>query len=169
VSSVPKPDEEHEWSEVQEFKVKVGDTLFLNDYVAQLVAVNKLDPAIELELGPFDAGVKAIVRILGKDQVYIAEPSFVIRGDEIGRKPQELGELGIRLSLLNIDPETATFTLGASTSQRDWVIMKAMEKPMINVLWLGTFVLIIGFVIAIKRRYQDFIKMRNKGLDWTSK
>lgn len=166
VSSVPKPDEEHEWSEVQEYNVKVGDTLFMNDYVAQLVSVNKLDPAVERELGQFDAGVKAVVRILGRDQVYIAEPTFVIRGNEIGRKPQELGELGIRITLNNIVPETATFTLGVSTSQRDWVIMKAMEKPMINLLWLGTIVLIIGFLIAIKRRYQDFIKMRNKGQDW---
>lgn len=166
VSSVPKPGEEHEWSEPQEFKAQVGDTLFLNDYVAQLVAVQKLDPAVDKEYGPFDAGVKAIVRILGRDQVFIAEPTFIIRGNEIGRKPQELGELGIRVSLNNIDPETATFSLGVSTSQRDWVIMKAVKKPLINLLWIGTIVLIIGFGFAIRRRVQDFIKLRDKGLDW---
>jgi cytochrome c-type biogenesis protein CcmF len=170
VSSIPKPEEEHEWSAMEEHKAKVGDTLFLNDYVAQLVTVRKLDPTIDKEFGKFDAGVKVIVRILGKDQVFIAEPSFIIRGNEIAQTPQELGELGIRISLNNIepnpDPTLTVFTLGVSTSQRDWVIMKAVEKPFINLLWLGTFVLVIGFLIAIRRRYQDFVKMRNKGLDW---
>jgi cytochrome c-type biogenesis protein CcmF len=40
--------------------------------------------------------------------------------------------------------------------------MKATEKPLINILWLGTFVLVIGFIMATVRRFQDFIKMRDK-------
>jgi cytochrome c-type biogenesis protein CcmF len=40
--------------------------------------------------------------------------------------------------------------------------MKATEKPLINILWLGTFVLVIGFLMATIRRFKDFIKMRDK-------
>jgi cytochrome c-type biogenesis protein CcmF len=43
--------------------------------------------------------------------------------------------------------------------------MKAYEKPLINVLWIGTFVLVIGFTMAIIRRYREFVKMRNKGME----
>ena len=34
----------------------------------------------------------------------------------------------------------------------DWIVLKAIEKPAINLLWLGTFVLTAGFLIAIYRR-----------------
>lgn len=166
VSSVPSPDQEHEWSEPQEFKTKVGDTLFLNDYVAQLVDVVRINAEDAKDLAGFDIGVKAVIRVLGRDEVFIAEPKFLIRGNEVSRVPQELGELGLRVSLNNIEPETGTFSLGVSTRQRDWVIMKAVEKPFINVLWIGTAVLIVGFSLAIRRRYSDFVKMRNKGQEW---
>lgn len=166
VSSVPNPEEEHEWSEPQEYKTKIGDTLFVNDYVAQLIDVVRITPADAPDLPAFDAGVKAVIRVLGRNETYIAEPRFLIRGNEVSRAPQEIGALGVRLTMNDIDPETGTFSIGVSTRQKDWVIMKAMEKPLINILWIGTGVLILGFGMAIRRRYADFVKMRNKGLEW---
>jgi len=43
--------------------------------------------------------------------------------------------------------------------------MEAVEKPWINLLWLGTFLVVIGFVIAINRRYTEFVLMRDKGVE----
>jgi cytochrome c-type biogenesis protein CcmF len=36
--------------------------------------------------------------------------------------------------------------------------MKAIEMPFINVLWMGTVVLMLGFSVAVFRRYKDFSK-----------
>lgn len=38
---------------------------------------------------------------------------------------------------------------------QDIIVMKASEKPMINLLWLGTFVLSFGFGVAMFRRIQE--------------
>ena len=38
-----------------------------------------------------------------------------------------------------------------------------MEKPLINVLWLGTLMLMAGFGIAMVRRFREFTKMKEKG------
>jgi len=43
--------------------------------------------------------------------------------------------------------------------------MEAVEKPYINLLWIGTLLLCFGFFIAILRRYEDFMIFRNKGLE----
>ena len=43
--------------------------------------------------------------------------------------------------------------------------MEAVEKPLINILWIGTFMMVFGFVIAISRRYGEFQKMRDKGVE----
>jgi cytochrome c-type biogenesis protein CcmF len=45
--------------------------------------------------------------------------------------------------------------MGVNTTQKDYVILKAMEKPFINVLWIGTLVMSIGFVMAIVRRVKE--------------
>ena len=45
------------------------------------------------------------------------------------------------------------------------IILKAMEKPFINVLWVGTVVLMFGFGVAVVRRYSEFKKMREKGIE----
>ncbi len=70
--------------------------------------------------------------------------------------------MGFRVQFQEIDPATGKFTFAVNTTQRDFIVMKATEKPLINILWLGTFVLVIGFVMATVRRFQDFIKMRDK-------
>lgn len=96
---------------------------------------------------------------------YLAEPYFVIKDKMVGRIPDEIPELGVRVSLMSIHPETSDFTLGIATRQKDWVVLKALEKPFINVLWIGTLVLMAGFVVSLVRRYREFKKMREKGLE----
>ena len=60
--------------------------------------------------------------------------------------------------------ETGKFGFAFNTTQRDYVVLKAIEKPMINLLWIGTLILMIGFIMAIIRRYREFKLMRDKGL-----
>ena len=57
---------------------------------------------------------------------------------------------------MNIYPQEGKFELTTETSQRDYIIMKAIEMPYINVLWMGTLVLMMGFTMAIVRRYKEF-------------
>jgi cytochrome c-type biogenesis protein CcmF len=45
------------------------------------------------------------------------------------------------------------------------VVIKALEKPFINVLWIGTLILMTGFGIAISRRIREFRKMKEKGME----
>jgi len=40
-----------------------------------------------------------------------------------------------------------------------------LEKPYINLLWIGTLVLMTGFGIAMTRRIREFSKMKAKGME----
>jgi cytochrome c-type biogenesis protein CcmF len=62
----------------------------------------------------------------------------------------------MKITVLNIHPEKGTISLGYNTTQKSWIVMKALEKPLINVLWIGTLILMFGFSIAIYRRYSEF-------------
>ncbi|MFZ6000489.1 MAG: cytochrome C biogenesis protein, partial [Bacteroidota bacterium] len=150
---------EHEWSETEEVRVKIGQQFFINDYVAVLEEVKRIDAVQGFKLDAEDVGVTARIRVEGERDSYYAEPFFIIRDrSQVGRIPSEINELGVRISLLNIHPDANEFSLGLNTRQKDWVVIKAKEMPYINILWLGTGVLMIGFSMAMVRRFREFRK-----------
>lgn len=157
--------EKAEWTEVEEIRVSANQEFFANDYVAALEKVERVFSIGSVKLDSADVAVKAHIRVKGEYEEYIAEPIFLIRNRMVGRIPDEIGDLGIQLTLLNIHPEDNQFSIGISTRQKDYVILKAMEKPLINVLWLGTLMLMTGFTVAMTRRIREFKKMREKGLE----
>lgn len=152
-------EEEPEWSETEEVTIRINQQFFINDYVAMLESVNRIYEIDGFKLESEDVAVKARIKISGERNVYYAEPIFLIKDKtQVGRITDEVNDLGIRIALLNIHPETNEFSLALNTRQKDWVIIKAMEKPFINVLWLGTGVLMIGFSMAMVRRFKEFKK-----------
>ena len=165
VSSVMDPSEGEEWSKLEELRVKQSQEFFANDYVGVLESVDRIYNVFGIELTDQDVAVKAKIRIQGEKGDYIAEPVFLIRDKMVGRIPDDISDLGIRVTLINIHPETNEFSLGLNTRQKDWVVIKAMEKPYINVLWIGTLVLMVGFGMAMSRRIREFKKMKAKGLE----
>ncbi|HEX8039315.1 MAG TPA: cytochrome c biogenesis protein CcsA [Chryseosolibacter sp.] len=154
-----------EWSKEEEIKVTANQEFFANDYVAALEKVERVFSIGSVRLDSADIAVKAHIRLKGEYQDYIAEPIFLIRNRMVGRIPDEIRDLGVRLTLLNIHPETNQFSIGISTRQKDYVILKALEKPYINVLWIGTLVVMAGFSLAITRRIKEFKKMKAKGIE----
>lgn len=165
VSSVRNPTEEVEWGEMEEFRVGVEENFFVNDYVAFVQGLQRMDKLDGVDLTENDVAIKAFVSILGEDREYVATPIFLIKDGMVGRISDEISDLGVQLTLLNVHPETNNFSIGANTRQKNWVVMKALEKPFINLLWLGTLILVVGFIVAINRRYSEFQKMKLKGME----
>jgi len=99
--------------------------------------------------------VQADMKILGERKEYHAHPVLMIKDQMMGRVPEEVADLGLRITFLNIDTQNNKFKIGVNASQKDYIILKAMEKPFVNVLWIGTIVMSIGFVMAIVRRNQE--------------
>lgn len=152
-------EEEPEWSEMEEIRTRINQQFFVNDYVAVLEGVTRITQIEGFELSDVDVAVQAKIKVTGERDAYYAEPIFLIRDrSQVGRLPSEINDLGVRITLLNIHPDTNEFSLGLNTRQKDWVIIKAMEKPLINVLWLGTGVLMVGFSMAMVRRFKEFSK-----------
>lgn len=164
VSSVPDPNADNEWSKTENYTVAMRDTFFVNDYVAILDNVVKVDQVDGVTLGPGDAAVEAQVRVLDKNGEYVLKPSFIIKDRMVARPAFISDELGVRIQLNEIDPKTGNFTFAVNTTQRDYIVMKAFEKPLINVLWIGTLIVALGFGMSTVRRYREFSKMRDKGL-----
>jgi cytochrome c-type biogenesis protein CcmF len=158
ISSIPDPDMEKEWSEPLNQLVAMGERFFINDFVSTLTKVKKIETLDGIALGPEDVAAEAIIEVQAKDHTYLLKPVFIIKDKMMGNIPAVNEDIGAKVSFLNINPNEGKFELSIETSQKDYIIMKAIEMPFINILWLGTIVLMFGFSVAIYRRYAEFRK-----------
>ncbi|MEQ9303037.1 MAG: cytochrome c-type biogenesis CcmF C-terminal domain-containing protein, partial [Marinoscillum sp.] len=119
VRTFPDPDQDPDWSEPQEIKVKIGDQFFINDYVANL---ERMEPIAEIDgtsLSSGDVAVKAVIKVQGEYQNYEAEPIFVIRQQEfVGRIDDLVYDLAFRISIHNILPQDNAVVLAYQTTQK---------------------------------------------------
>ncbi|MCZ6900683.1 MAG: cytochrome c biogenesis protein CcsA [Bacteroidetes bacterium] len=165
ISAGPDPEQDPEWSENKEYVIKIDEQFSVDDVTMVLTKVERVFdiPGIELLAG--DVAIKAHLTANEGAQEYEIQPLYIIKDRFVGRPAVILEELGLRVIFWNVQPETNSFSFRVNTSQKDYIVLKAIEKPFINILWIGTLVLVVGFIIAIRRRYNDFSRMKAKGLE----
>ena len=86
--------------------------------------------------------------------------------NEVYNPVTELEEFGFDLRFHTIDTATDEVHLQLVGIEEhvedDWIIIAIEKKPLVSVVWLGTFLLMFGFSIAIVRRWDDQRKLSRK-------
>ena len=154
-----------EWKEDENYEVSPGEQFHIADFVTYFDGAEVLKEIEGYELQEGDIAVKAKLRVLDYDVEKQLNPTFIIRNGQVGKLPVIDDELGLKVSLENILPEQNKFVFKVNQYQKDYVVMKAIVKPYINVLWIGTIIMLFGLTVAIFRRFDEFAKMRDKGLE----
>ncbi|HLF34196.1 MAG TPA: cytochrome c biogenesis protein CcsA [Cyclobacteriaceae bacterium] len=150
--------EERVWSEPYLEEVEVGSSFHIKDHVAEFTGMERMEEVEGTELGENDVAVKARVRILGHQTDFYVEPVYLIKGNNAGQIPAENLDFGVKIGIDKITPASNSFTFSISTSDKDYIILKAVVKPLINILWLGTLILVAGVAVALARRLMEFRK-----------
>lgn len=153
VASVPDP-EKVEWSQTETHVAGLGDTLIINDYIGIVDSIKRTKEVPGVKLNSSDLAVTAYVNFMAEGgRTRQMAPVFLILNGQSNATVETAEDLGIRLIFDKVDPNQNAFTFKAQTTQKDYIIMKAIEKPLINLLWLGTGLLVIGFLVAMRRWY----------------
>lgn len=163
--SFADPEFEPEWGEMDTIVVQQGKVMVLGDYVSYFEGIETVKEIKGFKVQDDEIAFKAILRIKGESREYVVEPAIVIESDGGWRIDDTIPDLALKVTIISIDPESQSFIFGAQTTRKDWIIMEAVQKPLINVLWIGTFLLVLGLVIAISRRYREFKLMRDKAME----
>lgn len=158
VSSVPSEEDKKEYTDNENFKVKTGDTLKYRDFMMIIGPVNlrpDLPNGVVADTSKVSAATSLPVEFVKDNKVYQLDPIFAIEGNKVRRPAAYSEELGVRMFFVNIFPETHDFEIALATkndASPEYIIMKAMVFPMINLLWLGCVLLFIGSLVAVYRR-----------------
>ena len=97
-----------------------------------------------------------------------ARPKFIVKNNMVVPEVSEIEELGLRFSFWKINPETGSVEINMSekvNNTKDFIVLKAVMFPYINVLWLGCITMALGTFIAIieRRRKQKLIDSKIGG------
>jgi len=148
VRTYPDPDQEIKWSEKDSMYVKINETFFLNDYVSSLQKIKAKKDSLFSNRFVAEAQIK----ILSNNQEYIAKPIYIIEDNKVGLVPDIVDDLGIKVYLSEINPNDELFKISFQTTQKNWVIIEAVQKPFINLFWIGFFLLILGLFLSFRKK-----------------
>jgi len=157
VSSVPGEKAENKYINEQSFQVKVGDTIHTNNALVILKSVNT-----NLKEPPADAKnlqvlIGAELKVKTLDKEYDAIPVYGVKDGQVAQFEALVDEAKLRFKFTGVDPKTGSITIETAEKDTsgDFIIMKAIVFPWINLVWAGTIIMIIGFLLSISKRLEQ--------------
>lgn len=157
VSSVPNKEQQDEETgeTLKEITMAVGDTAITNGCFIALKAINPspINMRYLPMVGDIAAGAQLEITDMNSNQ-YTAEPVYYIRNNTENYVDANIEEIETSIRFKQINPKDGTILLSVieRTKPQDFIIMKAVVFPYINILWIGCFVMVIGFIISMLRR-----------------
>lgn len=155
VSSVSKPADNEVEEHLQEVELSIGDTAIVNNMFFTLTKINPKPSS--LTYIPVDGDIAAGAKLVVIDKLgttHEVEPIYYIRDNLENNIPAEIEALNTTIKFDKIYPEKSQIKLSVIHRglPEEWIILKAIEFPFINVLWLGCFVMVIGFFMSMRQR-----------------
>jgi cytochrome c-type biogenesis protein CcmF len=139
-------------------KVAEGDTVHTSSGIITVKAINSKPVAKDLVLGKDDFAAGLPLEINANGKIYNVEPLFLIKGNNTFDFARKLDNLDIKVRFTKVLPDEKKVELQVyekPQQSKDWLVFKAIEFPFINLYWVGTIVMVIGFLISIFRRNKE--------------
>lgn len=168
VSSVPLKEEDHEPHEGHTdeenyqapvvHEVSLGDTVRFSEGYIVVKSIVRDAKVQNIPLSGNDVAVRMILDVHSNNRVLTAEPVFVLKGGIKYDFGKNVDEAGLKLRFSDIKPDKDKLELQVfqkKVVENDWIVLKAIQFPYINFLWVGTIIMVLGFFLSILRRNKE--------------
>jgi cytochrome c-type biogenesis protein CcmF len=148
---VPKAEEDT--SQFKVSHIKAGDTLY---YSNGFMILNRIDGNPNNDRYHFtsaDTALMADVTVISKDgRRYKARPALQVKNNQYIPIADTVISQSLVLAFTGVDENNIHLGVKESSTVLDFITLKAYEFPFINLLWLGTIIMVAGFFISIVQR-----------------
>jgi cytochrome c-type biogenesis protein CcmF len=168
ITSAAQKKEEHEaheghsedenYKEPRILKLAVGDTIHTSSGILTVKPLNSKPVVRDLKIAPGDLAVGLPMEIDVNGKIYKTEPLFLVKGNNTFDFARKIDELSLRVRFTKIFPDEHKFEVMVyekPEAAKDWLVFKSIEFPYINLYWIGTIVMVVGFVMSIIRRKKE--------------
>lgn len=143
-------------------EIKVKDTIFYSNGLMFLNSASINPPERKDQYSSDETAVFLDFTIISKEgKRYGANPGIVLKGQELRAITDTVLSQSLILKFNKvIDQKTGKLEIGVKETGNitDLLTLKVYEFPMINMLWLGILVMVVGFVLSIIQR----VKIKGK-------
>ncbi len=156
-AEIEKPDVKPEdFKNTTSKALAVGDTLFAGNAIITFDGFDRNVDNASLGLQETDIAVGAKLTAVDINSVrYTALPVYALRGAYAIPVEAEVEQLGLKFRIKRLIPEESKVEIELferADNYREFIVLKALVFPWINILWAGCVIMVIGTVMAIRRR-----------------
>ncbi len=169
ITSLPDPSKKKDTSSFRPFPVKVGDTVFYSSGFAILEDIKTSRSIPGMEFGPDDSATVAKLKVTSKtSSIYTINTLLLNKDGSSFPFPDTVMAENLIVQLQKANGGNVELGMKESNALLQYVTLKAYKFPFINLLWAGTIIMGIGFIISMfQRAEQKRITTRKKSKDIT--
>ncbi len=149
VSNFPDPNQLPDWSKAHQLTLSMGDSVVIGAKSLVLQSVNKLNYDDKSTVA-----LKAHVILKTADTSYRMQPVLLRKEGVTQVVAGEIPEDGSQLVFHGFNPENETYHFSYLSSPLDWITIKSIRFPLINLVWLGAMLMLIGISLSFVYRLQ---------------
>ncbi|WP_343703670.1 cytochrome c biogenesis protein CcsA [Chitinophaga sp.] len=156
ITAVPRKDVVTDSTPYKEHIIAQGDTIYFSKGFMVLNNLKTGPQQKNYHPEPGDIAVGADIYVHTKSNGdFNLQPVYFIRDSSFQSNiPDSISPLSLAVRFTKILPNENKVQIEVKETQApmDYVVMKALVFPFINVLWIGILVMIVGFVMSIRQR-----------------
>ena len=163
ITSLPDPAKNTDTASFRTTNTKVGDTVFYSKGFAVVQGVESYKNIPNVSLGVNDSASVATLKIFSKTgSIYTGKPILITKDGATFPQTDTLMAESLVLQLQKVDGQKLQLGVKESESVLQYVTLKAYKFPFINLVWLGTIIMVLGMIISLfYRRSQLKLTARN--------
>lgn len=156
ITSLPDPTKNQDTANFKTTEVRIGDTLFYSKGFAVLEDIASTKAVPNIDFGKNDSASVATLKIFSKTaSIYTVKPTVINIKGGVFSKPDTVVQESLVLQLQKVQGNTASFGVKESDAIMQYVTLKAYKFPFINLVWLGTIIMVIGLLMSMFWRIQN--------------
>jgi cytochrome c-type biogenesis protein CcmF len=155
ISYASNMDREEDTAQFRKYTIKLNDTVYYSNGYMILNKVGINPPDSKHALAGSDTLIVAALTVAAQNKsVYKAQPAIYWKGTDSRFIFDTLFAQNLAVGFTGVDYKKGTFEIQVKESVKmvPFVSLKVYEFPQINLLWLGTVVMVIGFFMSMLYR-----------------
>jgi cytochrome c-type biogenesis protein CcmF len=142
----------------------VGDTIFAENAIIIIDSLKSNLTQAEYEKNDSLLEVTVVLKAYNaQGEIFWAHPKYIIKKNIVIPEVDKIEKLGLKFSFWKINPDQGSVEITMSekvNNSKDFIVMKAVMFPYINILWIGSITMALGTLIAIIERMRK-LKIHN--------
>lgn len=152
VTSLPGEGSKNAAPQIFTDTLSVGDTISFDTGIMVLRDVQRVDGKDTIGASAvFDVRIGTATETMKVNYLINLQQGSVAQGTAAST----LGNVQLRFNAILVEQNKFAFTIEDRSLNTDWIVIKSIIFPMINLVWLGVIVMAIGFFISMMHRRKE--------------